>query len=160
MTVQTTVMRKTTLLLVSGPMSIRCYTSANCHSRVAELEEWIRCSLQWSQVIFSAGDVSEKTAYPKQAEMGQGEDSGSSRHILRDPQREILVGPTRVMWAGRPGPGVKNISKVVGRLWTYSVVTVVNRKSNADLDARCHRYLEPITSVNKRMVVRVANTHR
>lgn len=73
--------------------------------------------------------------------MRQGKDGRSSRHIRWSLHREILVEPTRGVWSGRPGTGIKDAAKLVSRLWADSVDAVVDREGNADLDARFNRFL-------------------
>ena len=92
--------------------------------------------------------------------MRQGENSRSRCHVSGHLEREILVESARVVCGGGPGTSIKDIPELVGRLRADSIVAVVNRKGNANLDARCHGFLEPITSVNKCTEDLVLNTHR
>ena len=89
--------------------------------------------------------------YPKQAEMRQGEDGRSSTEILWNLQREVLVEPANGVSGGRPGTSVKDGAELVGWLWADSVVAVVHREGNADLDAGCHGFLEPIHNFSEWM---------
>ena len=112
-----------------------------------------------SRVSAHATERSKETAYAEQAEMRQGENSRSRCHIIRNLEREILVEPARVVCGGGPGTSVKDIAELVGRLWADSVRAEVNRKGDADLDARFDRSLEPINSVTKCIMDLVLNSY-
>lgn len=91
--------------------------------------------------------------------MRQGKDGRSGTHELWDLQRKVLVEPTLGVSSRRPGTGIKDSTELVRRLWTDSIVAVVHREGNADLDARCHGFLKPVISVNRRMVEFVLGAH-
>lgn len=67
-------------------MKLLCYRlnvrSFNRYSGVTELEEWIWPTLQWARASAHRTEKRSKITYPKQAEMGQGEDGRSSTHVL------------------------------------------------------------------------------
>jgi hypothetical protein len=83
--------------------------------------------------------------------MRQGEDGRSSTEILWNLQREVLVEPARSVGGGRPGTSVKDGAKLVGWLRADSVVAVVHREGNADLDATFYGFLEPIHNFSESM---------
>ena len=77
--------------------------------------------------------------------MRQGENGKSGSPALRNLQREVLVEPALAVRSRIPGTGIEYIAKLIGRLWTDTIVAGVHREGNADLNARCDGSLRRIT---------------